>query len=476
MAETTLGIEIHRDKLIAVMVLHRLRARELLLCEEIPFGDGGFSQALAELSSSLKERPDTVAVSVPPSDCSFRILSLPFKDKKALAKTLGFELEPLVPFSLEDKIYDFAYFPVEAGSQLLVSIIPKERLSFYIDTLKSHRLDPEIIDVNLVPLARFIKNRLSQDGPFGVLQISEGYVTILLMEGGGIGTIREINFGRKVKEDSGDRQIRELIKEIDLTLQSYRLSTSRPLELNRVFIVNNAPQDGLLTYTLEQQLGMPVEEYLWYKNMEFINPVGEQVRHYASALALALGEYHEGLGFNFRKDEFAKQRHFAPIIKNLKGTMFFVILLVLLLGVIQIMEIKALEEKKVLLERQIHSLYTQELKVQQKVKNPLAEAKKTLKELNATYKDLQANPLESKVMEVLTEIFKRVGADTRVELSRIVMDTEYIQLTGEADSFNSIDVMKSELQTVKIFKDVSIQSANVDKNTKIVKFEMKIKR
>jgi general secretion pathway protein L len=54
------------------------------------------------------------------------------------------------------------------------------------------------------------------------------------------------------------------------------------------------------------------------------------------------------------------------------------------------------------------------------------------------------------------------------------MGAESVSISGDTDSFNSVDNIKSKLEQADIFKKIVISSANIDKFDKRVRFKLKL--
>lgn len=58
----------------------------------------------------------------------------------------------------------------------------------------------------------------------------------------------------------------------------------------------------------------------------------------------------------------------------------------------------------------------------------------------------------------------------------MVIDLDSVRVTGETDSFNTVDGLKNRLEPSDFFNNVTISSANRDKTGKRIRFELKLTR
>ena len=66
--------------------------------------------------------------------------------------------------------------------------------------------------------------------------------------------------------------------------------------------------------------------------------------------------------------------------------------------------------------------------------------------------------------------------DLEVEVDRLVVDLDGVQIRGTTDTFNTVDSIKKGLESSESYQDVVIASANLDQSGKGVRFEIKMDR
>jgi YbbR domain-containing protein len=58
----------------------------------------------------------------------------------------------------------------------------------------------------------------------------------------------------------------------------------------------------------------------------------------------------------------------------------------------------------------------------------------------------------------------------------MVIDPETVRISGETDTFNTVDNIKTGLEPSDYFSTVTITSANLDRSGKRIQFEIKLQR
>jgi len=84
--------------------------------------------------------------------------------------------------------------------------------------------------------------------------------------------------------------------------------------------------------------------------------------------------------------------------------------------------------------------------------------------------------IDSTFLEILNDISSRIPANLEIQVDRMVVDQEGVQIRGTTDTFNTVDSIKKGLESSEVYRDVVIASANLDKSGEGVRFEIKMSR
>jgi Tfp pilus assembly protein PilN len=77
-------------------------------------------------------------------------------------------------------------------------------------------------------------------------------------------------------------------------------------------------------------------------------------------------------------------------------------------------------------------------------------------------------------IDILNDISRLIPENLDVELKSIVSGGDNVVVSGNTDTFNAVDDIKTGLEQSELFKTVSISSANMDKSGKRVRFKIKV--
>ena len=107
---------------------------------------------LAALDAMLEASPqvagsggDRVVLAFPSEHASVHRVTLPFKDPAQVAQTLPFTVEGEVPFEMEDMVMAWRSSERENGTEAMVVLVEKEKLSNWIQSLGERGFDPALV-------------------------------------------------------------------------------------------------------------------------------------------------------------------------------------------------------------------------------------------------------------------------------------------------------------------------------------------
>jgi general secretion pathway protein L len=146
----------------------------------------------------------------------------------------------------------------------------------------------------------------------------------------------------------------------------------------------------------------------------------------------------------------------------------------LLFAVNQGVEYQNLKKRNAGLDSSITGIFTQTFPDITNIVDPLHQMKTKISELQNAAGAAPGMNMGQTVLEILNDISERVPKDLTVQVDRMVVDQEGIQLRGTTDTFNTVDSIKKGLESSQIYRDVVIASANLDQSGKGVRFEIKM--
>ncbi len=490
-----LGLEINEKNLTAVQVVSGLKGYNLISCARINAEGKDLEKALRELSKQVDLKSDNTFISISGSNVSFRNITVPFKDKRKIRQTIPFELETIAPFPVDEMIVDFHIINNSDKTEVLAAAIKKDRLRDYLSTLAAAGIDPDIVDINPIPVVSWILNQDNCPDKGVYIDMGIERNCMILFLSGHIVLVREFYseasglMDSKNKESDGvmfsndyDKKIESLCKEVMKTLHSFGLQNNTSIMPDRVLYGGIGALYTGAENILKRFFETPVER---------INVNGDKrlrvdynvARIYQqtlmdNALAIALRDTRKNTGFNLRQGEFEiKKRYLGPKQEIKKAAVLlglFLIFLIFDLGI----GYYSLKGEYGSLK---NTVTEQRIRLFPETKN-IPDNELAIRDIEARQKGLSSSGTKLAIkqdqtaLDVLKDITTRLQASSYdMDVTNMVFDQDSVRISGTTDSYTTPDSMKNDLEPSPYFTSVALRPAAADRSGRI-KFEIVLTR
>jgi type II secretion system protein L len=480
MSRKVLGIDIRNHFLSAVILNSSLREYRVDDYIHLPFSDPddpekGLAAALETLTEKMDLAGSDCVVSIPADLFTFRNLQVPFNNSKKIRMVLPFELEPTLPYAVDDLVVDFQPLngsPDGEQTELIAAAIEKNRLTPYIEALASIEVNPEKLTLSGLPTALCLAHQADLEEDQLFIEIDEASGTLFMLAGDGLQLIRSFPL-----PSAGPSKAKMLSAQIQQTLSAFQESSElnlQPLEVvasgigldeaNMAADISKALDIPVKAASMADRLGIPVES-------DTGNPwIPAQMDN---ALALALMEVEGFEALNFHKGQFAAQKflskHKSPLIKT--GILAAVVLALIFFNVL--MQTYTVNKQVRGVERQMTQIFKATFPEVKTVRYPYAEMQAKMREIKKTAAfQAEAGP-HIRSIDILNSISEKIPENIKVDLTRLVIQPGNVTISGTTDAFNYVDDIKSRLEQIPYFKKVTISSANIDRSGNEVRFMLK---
>lgn len=160
-SKRVLGLEITRTNIKAALVQYKGSSIivEQLIVEPVEFNNGfnnnkKFIQALKSVLAICKQY-DEVRTVLSSSVVNFKELTFPFSDNKKIEQIIPFEIEPLLPFSIDNAVFDFIIMEqdnTKKESDVIVAAVQKQYIQEHLDLFEQAGIIPQIITIDMLCL------------------------------------------------------------------------------------------------------------------------------------------------------------------------------------------------------------------------------------------------------------------------------------------------------------------------------------
>ena len=142
-----LGLDLGAHSIKAVLLETSFRGASIASTSELARGAALDPQLLIEhLRVNGQLHADQIIVAVPGASVATQHLALPFADARRIEATLGFEVESLLPYDLDEVTYDHQVLSAAEGkSELLVGTAQTAEVAELLAGLKGVGLDPRVV-------------------------------------------------------------------------------------------------------------------------------------------------------------------------------------------------------------------------------------------------------------------------------------------------------------------------------------------
>ncbi len=474
------------------------------------------AQAVESLFSEHRLDGDPIVVSMPGMGVSIRTFTLPFTDRKKIARVVPFEVEGYIPFAVEDVVISYHIIDQEEGkTRLLALAVKKDVIRESLETLATARVSPRIVDIDFMALFNLSQGGLTgADGCYAIIDIGETRTSICIVDGQRLGFGRSIPIaGRAISEaiqnefdlspedsegfkeaeaflplkDQVDLQgeekrisdtvgsaITPLTQEIGRTFYAFEAEAQKKVE--KVFLCGGSTQLTNLTAYLSEKMEIPVAPLeLAISGDVKLDAQDRILMPHAYGLGIRAAVDGRCSQVNFLKDEFA----YRTEIKGIRRKMMYVcVFLCIILSLFAFEGISRYREKRnhyMELKREVRRVFTETFPDVKQIIGERQQMKTRILELRRESRALVSlgeSPVAA--IDLIREVTERMPPGVEVDVDTFFFDAEKVRLSGRTDSFESVDRILKSLEGFDLFTDVSLSNAKVDAKDNKVDFRLSI--
>lgn len=481
MTRKILGLDIRHDAVSAVLVQNSIKENVIESYESVPMPDqqdfeSGMAASLETIVEKMNISGSICIASFPADQISYRNIQVPFKGLKKISKILPFELEPTIPFPVDDLIIDFYTLPLSDhndNTDLIAAAVEKSKLQLYLGILDSFGIEPEIVTVGGYSTALCLSSLVDTHENWLFADIDKSKCTVFGVLSGKICLIRSF----PIPSETPSFNTEMLCTNIQRTLSAFEEIVGLDFHPDGVFITGCGLDDSDIEQDMERFLELSV------KRTDLVSHIEIEKQHHPAktwnpcqmdnAFSLALMEIEGVDGFNFRKGPFAAKKiwveHKTGLIKA--GVLAAMVLALAFFNVV--LDSYFLKKKLTGLDDQITKIFTSTFPDVKSV-DPYQQMRIEIEAANKNALLPGKTDKHIRTIDILNNISKLIPKETDVKLTRLVVGEDSVQISGNTDTFNSVDDIKSRLEQVNFFQKITISSANINKSDKRVQFKLQV--
>ena len=483
MSKKIIGLDVADEAVTAVMINSGLRENQIESVLHIPLPDGEdrdthLDAALRSVAEHMDAADAACVAAFPPDHISYRNLQVPFKGVKKIGQVLPFELEPTLPFPVDDLIIDFQTVDRpgrDEQTDVLAMAMEKVDLEAFLDRLELFSIDPQTVSLGGYSTVQCLSSLENAPADWILVELRSRQCTLFLVHSGQICLIRSFPVR------SGDTQkISRLCADIRRTLTAFEENMSMNFRAERIYLtgIGRSELTPNLEESIQSALNIPVVRTDLIERIngrvKLVKGVQWQPDAMDNALALALSRIDGKNGLNFRKGSFAVRKNWEAHKHHFIKIGIFAGILLGMFFMNILLDTYITQKKLDSLDRQITRIFKSTFPDVQRVVDPVHQMGIAMDELRKDTFLPGDSETHIRAIDVLNEISSRISDKTEVEFTRLVIDEDTVLISGDTDTFNAVDAIQNQLEGSALFRKVTISSTNKDKNDNKIRFKMKV--
>jgi type II secretory pathway component PulL len=425
-------------------------------------GETPLEQDLARLLDPRELRHDLLVSCLSSASSHIRQMVLPLKKPAKIEKVIKYQMEPYVPYPVDDLVVDFLLG--RSGELVTAAAVLKKTLSEHLQMLSAAGSEPQGVGVDDLALAALLLRAEAPEAEkrLGVLNLQEDKMSLQILGGG------ELHFIRVTAPGA------EPLVQVADALRFYQAKHSGKEVASEFLLVGDRLLYEGLAEKMASELGVGAS---WWRPFDrFPSRCGEipgDVQAGAAvALALALsGAGGSGKAINLRKEEFRVRSGGDPK-RPLAVMACGLILLSGLLTFDVYRKLHGLESRNEALRQQTADLYLKAFPGGGRVVKgqELFQMEQKIRENTARFQALGDGKDQAVVLDMLSILSKILSEFRDARVENLSLDGKEIRLDGQAESFEQVDRIKEMLSASERFEGVKLAGAKMDKKANAVKF------
>ena len=475
MAQRILALELVGDRVLAAVAERSWNSFNLTgMYDKVRADDeADLSGALSRLIAETGQ-PDIVISALPAERVAKRLLELPFKDARRLHQVVPFALEEHLPFPVDNGAVAFTRVGREDDHTLVMAAMaPKAEVQRHLDLLKKAGLDPKT--VTLAPLALAAMFTRAQNGtkPMAhlVVEGDESSTSMVLVDLGGTPrALRSMPGGLMMSDGSAVSQ--DTAAPILNSVRQTLLAHGGEIDQTEVIVAGAAAAHPKVRGLLSDSLAMSVRDGGAFDYTGIFEGSVPNTGKYSSCVAMLLGELpSKPLDLiNFRQGEFLFRGRIRGDL-----TPFYTsgILAAALLGVIIFhfaLGVYANLHRLSQINAEIAAVAGRVLGETDPA-NAKAQLKTGIAKMNHRLTLIGGN-LTHSPLDTLSAVSRALPPRFPVEMADVQIDSNGLRVTGQADSFTTVDQAKKALDKSGYFGLIEVAHAKAGSDPSKVDFRM----
>jgi len=505
-SKNIVGIDMGKTTINAVILCLKGHTVTIKKClEEQIITNSSFSyndrvtKSLTSLFNQIEDY-DTVNLALSSSFVIFKELKLPFLSHEKISMVIHFEVEPLLPFPIQDMIIDFIVtkrIQEEKTSEILVAAVQKSTIKQHLDMFEQAGIPVDTIVVDLFALYGLynaIPQYRSLQGVISLVDFGLHTTKISYIYNKQLRFIRTLNSGvSSLAKTVGDtlsikpnEAMEHIVRfglekpdwpeymkvltdaliglwsNINFTLTSFTSQIIKEKNINKLLLLGRGGTIKGLQPFITKILHTNVELFdptNITQNRSIILQDNYALSHSCTTSLSTAFPSPVVERFNFRRDEFTKENH-ALFMKQLLSATILSFTIITLLVVHYIMQVKKLQQEAYISQQEIVTTLRKQLTIPKEetdIEDIIMAAQKEVTKEEETWFAFSSRARTS-FLQYLLELTNNIDKEgLGFSINKLTIAEGMITLTAQVLDHEALKLLERELRQSKLFRYVEPQ-------------------
>jgi hypothetical protein len=455
-ANHTLAMHLANDRLCLAVAESTLRSLRVTTLAEVAPGSPQAAEIIADRAW------DRIVASLPTAGAVFRMLDLPFRDRRRLSQAVGPALEDYVPFSLDEMTIAFDLASTREPGPVLGVMVTREAVEAHRTAVAAYGLEAQRFIWAPSALLGAYRAAVGEEAAFTAVDVSTDGTVIGCFDEQGLTGMRTL--GPSADDDKLVRDIAWSVRSLDPQCERLVFGGSRTQSLH---LDLSETLSGLRFESLPTRAPLEMPHHLetgWRDSAVAVGLVlaatGELPRPCIELSAGGVLSSPEGRG-ELRDAALSLAPWAAVAVATFLAAYG--------------LDVARLQRTTDRLEQRAEAIYRTAMPSGSGGVGRKTKLELRLSELERQRADAAGSRTHAGPLAVLLEMSRNVPADIEVEFDSYVYDAPNIRLSGQGASFETVTRLQQLLEARSAFSQVEVNDVHAAVAGSGVEFEMTIR-
>jgi len=428
------------------------------------------AEQLQEFCTTHQLQADTVLSGLPGDSVSHRLLTLPFPHARQISQAVPFELERLIPFSLDEVVVTEQIIRrTDEGTRTLAVAVPKATLAEHLEVLRSAGLaSARVMLAPLAPLALLPLAGVELSGVTALLDIGENHTSVVLLRDKTLVDWRTLELGLR-----HPGSLHALLQKLRWTFLAF--GTDESVLPTKLFLCGGTTNLPELHAELAREFSAEIVPFQQLTISSVAQLQREEQSTFATCLGLGLHEALRGTSpmVNLCRGEFAPRRRDEGVRAESRRLGWLAAGVAAAASLAFMLDAHWLNTRYQSLRQEVRRTFVAALPDTQTVVNEKIQLLDAIEVLQKRQRLLQGASTGSP-LDILRHLSAVVPEQIALDLDEWVIDEVAVRLRGTTTSFEAAEGIKTAIMSLGLFREAQLKDVKTVAGSNKVAFGLQL--